>query len=136
MSNEIKIIVCEVGKLAREDVIENKLEKMQEKVQGYIECFDLDEKTTIVCNDEGKINGLPLNRAIRDEDGKIQEVIAGDFFIAGFDYKSGKVKSLDENQKKDLLEKFYFPEEILLINGEVFASKYEPKTNQNKDKIR
>ena len=27
------------------------------------------------------INGLPLNRAIRDEDGKIQEVIAGDFFI-------------------------------------------------------
>ena len=136
MSNEIKIIVCEVGKLAREDGIENKLEKMQEKVQGYIEFFDLDEKTTIVCNDEGKINGLPLNRAIRDEDGKIQEVIAGDFFIAGFDYKSGKMKSLDENQIKDLLEKFNFPEEILLINGEVFASKYEPKTNENKDKIR
>ena len=60
MSNEIKIIMCEAGKLAREDYIENKLEKMQERVKGYIEFLNLDEGTTIVCNDEGKINGLQL----------------------------------------------------------------------------
>ena len=37
--------------------------------------------TGIVCNEEGKLEGLPLNRALRDEDGDIYDVVAGSFLV-------------------------------------------------------
>lgn len=37
------------------------------------------DKVALVCNDSGKVDGLPLNRCIEDYD-----VIAGNFFICGF----------------------------------------------------
>ena len=36
-----------------------------------------------VCNEEGKLEGLPLNRALRDEDGDIYDVVAGTFMVVG-----------------------------------------------------
>ena len=35
----------------------------------------------VVCNEEGKLEGLPLNRALRDEDGDIYDVVAGTFMV-------------------------------------------------------
>ena len=59
------------------------LDAMQQTVGGSIEAYyPFEEQVCIVCNDEGKINGLPLNRAIRDEDtNEIVDIIAGTFFI-------------------------------------------------------
>lgn len=37
------------------------------------------DNVALVCNDSGKVDGLPLNRCIEDYD-----VIAGNFFICGF----------------------------------------------------
>ena len=34
-------------------------------------CLAWAEDRTLVCNEEGKLEGLPLNRALRDEDGDI-----------------------------------------------------------------
>ena len=33
----------------------------------------------LICNDSGKVDGLPLNRSLEDYD-----IIAGNFFICGF----------------------------------------------------
>ena len=36
-----------------------------------------------ICNDDGKLMGLPLNRALRDENGEMYDAVAGDFLVVG-----------------------------------------------------
>lgn len=61
----IKVVFVEPGKLARTAEIDSSLEGLQKAVKGSIEAFyPFEEEVCIVCNEEGKINGLPLNRAV------------------------------------------------------------------------
>lgn len=41
--------------------ISNRLENLQNTVGGYIECVSLDEKTVVICNEEGLLQHLPYN---------------------------------------------------------------------------
>ena len=80
----MKVIIVEPGKFARIDEIETGLESYQHVVGGYIQMvYPWDDPVAIVCNEEGKIEGLPLNRAMTDEDGHVWDIIAGTFFICG-----------------------------------------------------
>ena len=64
----IKVVFVEPGKLARTAEIESSLEGLQKAVKGSIEAFyPFEEEVCIICNEEGKINGMPLNRAIYSE---------------------------------------------------------------------
>ena len=67
MSKKIKVVVLEPGKEARIAEIDNSLESMQSFVGGYIEPFYpvAEEDVCIIVNEEGKINGMELNRAVR-----------------------------------------------------------------------
>jgi hypothetical protein len=63
------VVLLEPGKEARKAEIDGSLEGMQRVVGGNIEQFcPFEEYVAIICNEEGKIDGLPLNRAIREED--------------------------------------------------------------------
>ena len=67
--NTIRVVLLEPGKLARIADIDSSLEGMQKVVGGFIEpvyAFE-DADVCLVCNEEGKLNGMPLNRAIRAE---------------------------------------------------------------------
>ena len=80
----MKVLMVEPGKAAYEAEIGGSLDDMQKIVGGYIEVvYPYEELVAIVCNEEGKIEGLPLNRALRDENGQIYDIIAGTFFICG-----------------------------------------------------
>lgn len=64
--------------------MEGTLEALQAAVGGYIEAvYPFDDPVAIVCNDDGKFNGMAPNRAIYDEDGEIMDIIAGTFLIVG-----------------------------------------------------
>lgn len=53
------------------------LKSMQSAVDGDIQAiYPYDDLVAIVCNEEGKINGLPLNRAVYDEDKNMIDIIA------------------------------------------------------------
>ena len=54
----------------------NIMEAMQQMVGGYIEVIPL-EDVCLVCNEEGKLMGLPGSRRLGDD------IIAGTFFLAG-----------------------------------------------------
>lgn len=71
--------MVEPGKPAYETEIENTLEAEQEAVGGYIEVLPLDNEKLLICNEEGKLNGMRGNRRIGNE------VIVGPFFIVGED---------------------------------------------------
>lgn len=59
----------------------NSLEYLQEAVGGYIEVIRLENDVCIWINEEGKINGMKPNTALLDKNGKIFDVIHGDFVL-------------------------------------------------------
>ena len=68
--------------------IDGSLESMQKVVDGRIEAiYPFDDQVALICNEEGKINGLWPNRTIIYED-HITDTIAGTFFVAGLEEES------------------------------------------------
>ena len=80
----IKVLVVEPMKPCRVAEIPDKLEVMQAIVGGYIqEVAPFAEPVVIVCNEEGKLQGLPYNRPLVDKNGLPYDILCGTFFIAG-----------------------------------------------------
>ena len=79
------ILVVKPGMEPAVQEISGDLRSMQEIVGGTIEAlYPWEDPVALVCNDEGKLLGLPLNRALVDEDsGQIWDVVAGTFFLCG-----------------------------------------------------
>ena len=64
--------------------IDGSLKSMQELVGGLIQAvYPFDDPVALICNDEGKLLGLPFNRALRDSEGEICDIISGTFFLCG-----------------------------------------------------
>lgn len=123
----IRVILCKPGEKASITEIGDSLESMQEAVGGWIEEYmPFEDEVAIVCNEEGKINGLTLNRAITDEDGQLLDIIAGDFFIAYAPIASERFHSMPEELEKKYLEKFEMPEMFYRDNGSIKTIKYDP----------
>ena len=80
----MKVLLVRPDSVPVVETIGKSLEDMQETVGGPIEAvYFFDDPIAIICNEEGKINGLPLCRSLKDESGNILDIIAGTFFIAG-----------------------------------------------------
>lgn len=104
---KISVVLVEVGKVPRLVEIENTLEAMQSLVGGNIEEYmPFNDEVAIVCNEEGKMRGLSLNRAIYTNSRKILDVIAGDFFVAYAPKGTDKFQSMPEDLAKKYEEYF------------------------------
>ena len=92
--SRIKGLLVKPYELPEEIEIENTLEAKQHLVGGYIECLYPEDDTSVVfiCNEEGKIYGLPPNRDIG------HDIIVGNFFLVGDDAEIGEDRSLTEEQ--------------------------------------
>lgn len=118
----MKVLMVEPGKIPYEAELIDDIKSMQETVGGLIEGFyPYDDPVAIVCNEEGKINGLPLNRAIYGEDGQMIDIIAGNFFVAGIGGDS--FTDLPENLMDKYMKMFYSPEKFIRVNGEIIVEK-------------
>lgn len=82
--NKMTVVICSPGKEARIAEIGTSLEDMQKTVGGYIEAvYPYADEVALVCNEEGKCNGMKPCRALYDEDGKMYDIVFGTFFVAG-----------------------------------------------------
>ena len=64
--------------------IDNDLKALQQAVGGSIDAvYPFADPVAIICHDDGKLMGLPLNRALRDEDGQMYDAVAGTFLVVG-----------------------------------------------------
>ena len=105
----ISVLMVEPGKYPREIEIGTELEDLQAAVDGNIEVvYPFDDQVGLVMNEEGKINGLPLNRALQDEKGNLVDVIAGPFMVVGLTEES--FGSLTQEQMKTYGDKFHTPQ--------------------------
>ena len=86
MSKKIKALLIKPDEPPKVVDIDYSLESLQNLVGGWTEevCPFVDD-VALICNEEGKMIGLKLNRALRDESGKIYDIVAGDFLICGLD---------------------------------------------------
>ena len=70
--NTLSVLKIAPGQHPQQVEIDNDLKALQQAVGGSIDAvYPFADPVAIICNDEGKLMGLPLNRALRDEDGTL-----------------------------------------------------------------
>ena len=126
--NKLEVLFIEPGKYPKMITINDTLEQMQNLVGGYIEEYSpFDDDISIVCNDEGKIHGLPLNRAVYNEKtGDLMDIVAGSFFIVGTPPGAESFQSLTQEQQMKYSRMFRYPERFAESYGKITAEKYKP----------
>ena len=79
----MRAIVVEPMRMPRVEEVGNTLKGLQQAVGGSIEVVpaELGDDALVICNEEGKIMGLPYNRCVYDADGIPYDVIAGTFVL-------------------------------------------------------
>lgn len=104
----MKVLVIEPMKTPYIKHIIGSLKSMQKIVGGTIQAiypFD-DPEIALICNDDGKLMNLPLNRALYDKNGKLFDIIAGTFFLCSAPADSENFESLTDEQLKENTERF------------------------------
>ncbi len=100
----MKVLIVEPGRYPREAKISSDLESMQGIVGGLMQAvYPWEDRAALVCNDEGKLMGLPLNRSLEDYD-----IIAGTLFICGLGRDD--FAGLTQEQMAHYAKKFWLPE--------------------------
>ena len=133
--NENTLTVLEIvpGQYPKQVEIDPDLKALQQAVGGNIGAsYPFSDPVAIVYNDEGKLMGLPLNRALRDEDGDIYDIVAGKFFLCGLGDEN--FASLPKELQQKYEEKFRQPEAFLKMGSKIMAIPTEPAKAAGKGK--
>ena len=75
--------------------------------------YPFSDPVAIVYNDDGKLMGLPLNRALRDEHGEAYDVVAGTFLVVGLDEEDFASLTPELAQKYE--KQFRQPEDFIRL---------------------
>lgn len=127
MNEKITVLLVEPGKYPKPIEIEDTLEAMQEVVGGDIEEYmPFDDEVAIICNEEGKMNGSELNRAVYSKGKQILDVIAGKFFVAYAPFESESFLSMPKDLMKKYEDKFRYPERFYKTPEGIEAKAYKP----------
>lgn len=122
----MEVLLVEPGQYAKMATIGTGLDAMQATVGGDIQAvYPYDDPVAIICDEEGKMNGKPLNRALRDEDGDIYDIVAGTFFVCGLGEED--FASLPKELQKKYEDMFKKPEAFLKMGRSIKVVPIEPK---------
>ena len=117
----MNVLMVEPGKAPYETQIGDDLQSMQALVGGYLEAvYPFEQPVALVCRESGKLDGLTLNRALRDSDGDIYDIIAGTFFIAGLG--ESDFADLPHELAEQFAERFRQPEMFMRVDGKIVAA--------------
>lgn len=102
----MRILKVEPGKVPYEKDIDNSLQAIQDEVGGGLfQPVYLDRDIVLCCNDEGKLNGMEMNRRLAED------IICGPFFLVG-QGEDGEFCSLSDEQLQFGQEMFAEPEQF------------------------
>ena len=123
---KMTVLVVEPMKEPYVKEIDPGLHSLQAEVGGDIAtAYPFSDPVGLVCNDEGKLIGLELNRGLRDEHGEIYDIMAGTFLVVGLSEDS--FTSLTPEQVQKYTEHFKQPEQFISLNGQIIALPVEPE---------
>lgn len=129
MGEILKVLLVEPGQYPKQIEVEHTLANLQKLVGGDIEpVYPWKEPVCIVCNDEGKLNGSPLNRPLEDYD-----ILAGSFFICGLG--KGDFCSLTPEQMQRYEEKYHDPQWFFQTPWGISSRSCTPEQYRQLDQI-
>ena len=118
--NKLDVLLVKPGMYPQKIQISDELKDLQAAVGGYIQAvYPFEDPVAIVCNEEGKFNGSELNRSLRDEDGNIYDIVAGDFLITGLTTENFGSLSPELADKYEKL--FHQPEMFVKLGRSIMA---------------
>ena len=118
----MKILLIEPEKTPEVKEIDGKLYTMQELVGGTIQAvYPFDDPVALICNDEGKLLGLPGSRALRDKQGKPYDIVCGTFFLCGAPLDCDHFTGLTDKQIETYRKQFGTPEMFLKVEGQIIV---------------
>lgn len=106
----LKVVYIEPGKPAYEAEIQNDLHALQRSVRGMVQQINLEKGIVMLCNEDGKMKGMPGNRRLGSS------VLVGPITVVGFTGKG--YRSLAESETEKMLNRFAVPEEISQVEIE------------------
>lgn len=119
-ADTMTVLLVEPNKYPEVKEIGTDLESLQQAVGGNIEVtYPFEDNVGLVVNEEGKIKGMPLNRAVRDEDGGVTDIVAGSFLVVGLTEDS--FGSLTQEQIGKFEQEFHQPEAFVKMGKGVMA---------------
>ena len=119
----MRVLKVEPYQLPEVKEIDSGLSSLQHEVEGWIEAtYPFEDPVAIICNEEGKLNGMEYNRAIRDENGEVREIIAGPFLIVGLGEED--FTSLPEDMVQKYKRMFAQPEVFLQTQSSLLILPY------------
>ncbi|MCD7884184.1 MAG: DUF3846 domain-containing protein [Lachnospiraceae bacterium] len=133
--SKLDVLLVKPGKAPVPYQVGSELEDLQATVGGDIEDVYLDDEDVgIICNEQGKNIGLSLNRALRDADGQMYDILTGDFLVVGLgeeDYCSLTPEQMEKYEKR-----FHYPETFVKMGRSIMALpiRDEPKEGAAKEK--
>ena len=142
-NDKLRVLLLKPGEQAEIAEIEDNLESMQRLVEGNIEEYmpfeDASDPRTgdcaIVCNEEGKMLGMELNRGIFDQNGRLQDIIAGPFFICYAPVESEKFLSMPPDLEEKMRKKFELPEQFYVSENGIRSKKMHPVNHDRKHQM-
>lgn len=124
------VLVVEPGRTPYVKEIDSGLKSLQTEVGGWIEAiYPFEEEVDLICNEEGKLSDLPLNRALRDSDGEIYDIIAGTFLVVGLGEED--FCSLSDEYIKKFSDRFKTPEKFAEIDGKIIVIRIENEDGES-----
>lgn len=98
----MNVLLLKPGELPTVAEIDGTSKSMKELVGGSIQVVHpFQDAVALVCNENGKVLGLPLNRALRDPITRVPyDIIAGDFFLCAVNPDTYALESLSEEHIK------------------------------------
>ena len=118
----MKILLVEPNDEPRTVEIDGSLASMQSLVGGLIEAvYPFSDPVALICNDEGKLIGLPQNRPLKHpETGEIYDIVCGPFFLCSAPSDSENFKSLSDDLFEKYSKIFALPKLVCTDCGEEF----------------
>lgn len=123
---DITVLIVEPGMEPEVRQISTGLEALQEQVGGMIEVvYPFDDQVVPIMNEEGKLDGLPLNRGLFDDEGRLYDIIAGTFIVTGL--TEDNFGSLTPEQLQKYSELYKQPQMFVKMGKDIVAVPTEPK---------
>lgn len=94
---KFKALFMEVGEEPKFIEVVDKLENLQELVDGFIESVYLGENLVVICNEEGKLRDLDANKFLFNIEGRLIDVLCGNLFACRVDEEGNFADIQDED---------------------------------------
>ena len=129
-----KALIAKPGEKIEEIELDyDNFEFMQKCVGGYVQAvYPYEDPVAVLCNEDGKMNRLPVNRSMkqddgtpfRDEAGNIYDVFVGTILIVGCGEEDFCPLTPELLKKYGAMYKL--PEQLIKVNGILQTVPYEP----------